>query len=587
MDLNKLFVSCVFLTAIFSCNSLDIPPMNIIQDSDVFQSEAGVTSYIARLYTELPVEDFRFGRDFDQFANYPSLCNATNEALLCMQDMVWENPSGDWFQAWKYGAIRNTNYFIEEFSKYKNNFSENLANTWLGEAYFIRAYIYFSMVKRYGGIPIIKQVQNFPEQSLEELKVSRNSEQEVYNFIAEDLDLAISLLPEESLAKGRVNKNVAYALKSRAMLYAGSIAQFGKMQLDNLLGIPAADATKYYQAAYEAALALDGKYTLYNKYTDKAENYWRLFLDIDSPENIFCKYFKYPEQTHSFDVLHIPFQMRGAEGYSSRINPTLDFVLMFDDVEGNTNWLEVGTDSNPVRYNHRVDLFSKAEPRLRGTVIFPGDEFKKEEIDIRKGIYSNYPSGDLYTSGDFNATYNDMTVIGKSGMGHSETTSTGFLLRKYQNPDIPQNEVLLWRDTKHWIDIRYAEVLLNRAEAAFALNKIDDALYCINQIRERAGAKLYTKDQITLKNIQKERRMELAFENQTYWDLRRWRIADSEMNNRQFKALCPYYIYDEGKYIYKVEGVGPQYTFDVKVNYVKIPTDEISKNEKLVQNPGY
>lgn len=587
MGLNKLLVGCAFGVVMFSCNSLDIPPMNIIQDSDVFQSEAGVTSYIARLYTELPVEDFRFSRDFDQFANYPSLCNATNEALLCMQDMVWENPSGDWFQAWKYGAIRNTNYFIEEFVKYKNNFSEDLANTWLGEAYFIRAYTYFSMVKRYGGVPIIKQVQNFPEQSLEELKVPRSSEQEVYDFIAEDLDLAISLLPEESLAKGRVNKNVAYALKSRVMLYAGSIAQFGKMQLNNLLGIPVADAIKYYQAAYEATLALDGKYMLYNKYTDKTENYWRLFLDVDSPENIFCKYFKYPEQTHSFDVLNIPFQMRGAEGYSSRINPTLDFVLMFDDVDGSSDWLKIGTDSNPIRYDHRVDLFSKAEPRLRGTVIFPGDEFKSEEIDIRKGIYSIYPNGDLYTSGDFNATYNDMTVIGKSGMGHGETTSTGFLLRKYQNPDIPQNEVLLWRDTKHWIDIRYAEILLNRAEAAFALNKMDDALNCINQIRERAGAKLYTKDQITLKNIQKERRMELAFENQTYWDLRRWRIADSEMNNRQFKALCPYYVYDEGKYIYKIEGVGPQYTFDVKVNYVKIPTDEISKNEKLVQNPGY
>lgn len=62
------------------------------------------------------------------------------------------------------------------------------------------------------------------------------------------------------------------------MLYAGSIAQFGKMQLDNLLGIPATDATKYYQAAYDAACMLEGKYSLYNKYADKYENYWRLFF---------------------------------------------------------------------------------------------------------------------------------------------------------------------------------------------------------------------------------------------------------------------------------------------------------------------
>ena len=386
MKYKNILIGSIVAIAVTSCNSLDIPPMNIIQDTDVFQSEAGVTAYIARLYTELPIEDFKFGRDFDQFANYPGLCNATNEALLVTADFVWDNPSGDWFQAWKYGSVRNINYFIEQLSEYQNNFTDELVNDWLGEAYFIRAYTYFAMVKRYGGVPIVKQVQNFPEQSLEDLKVPRSSEQEVYDFIAEDLDLAISLLPEESLAKGRVNKNVAYALKSRVMLYAGSIAQFGKMQLDNLLGIPAADATKYYQAAYDAACMLEGKYSLYNKYTDKYENYWRLFLDADSPENIFCKYFKYPEQTHSFDVLHVPYQMRGAEGYSSRFNPTLDFVQMFDDIDGNSDWLKIGADSDPIRYDHRIDLFSKAEPRLRGTVIFPGDEFKEEEIDIQKGI---------------------------------------------------------------------------------------------------------------------------------------------------------------------------------------------------------
>ena len=588
MKLNKLLLACALLGSGFSCNTLDIPPMNIIQDENVFSSEAGVTAYISRLYTEMPIEDFKFNRDgFDQFSNYPGISNFTNEALLVIKDIVWENPSGDWFQAWKYGSVRNINYFIEAISENRVNFTEDKINSWLGEAYFIRAYTYFAMVKRYGGVPIITNVQNFPEQSIEELKVPRSSEQEVYDFIAKDLDLAISLLPENSISEGRVNKNIAYALKSRVMLYAGSIAQYGKMQLNNLLGIPSSDANKYYQAAYDAAKMLEGKYSLYNKYNDKYENYWHLFLDKDSPENIFCKYFKYPEQAHSFDELHVPYQMRGAEGYSSRFNPTLDFVMMFDDVEGNSNWLKVGTEDNPIRYENRIDIFEKAEPRLRGTVIFPGDIFKNEEIDIQKGIYESYPNGDLHTSADFTATYKDKAVIGRSGMGHTETTCTGFLVRKYQNPDIKQSELILWRDTKHWIDIRYAEILLNRAEAAFALGKKDDALYCINLIRERAGAKLYTKDQLTERAIQKERRMELAFENHTYWDLRRWRIADSEMNNRQFKALCPYYVYDEGKYIYKIEGVGPQYTFDVKVNYVKIPTDEISKNEKLIQNPGY
>lgn len=588
MKYKKIFLSYLTAVTMASCNNLDVPPMNIVQDKDVFQSESGITAYMARLYTELPIEDFKFNRDnFDQWANIPSLSNCTGEMLLAMADMVWDSPSGDWCGAWRYGPVRNVNYFINEFPSYSNSFTSDQTNAWLGEAYFVRAYCYFSMVKRYGGVPIIKTVQNYPEQSLEELKVPRNTEQEVYDFVAEDLDKAIDLLPETAIAKGRVSKNIARALKSRAMLYAGSIAQYGQTQLNNILGIPMSEAKRYYEAAYEAAKSLEGKYSLYNKHADKFENYWKLFLDEDSPENIFCKYYKYPEYTHSFDVLHIPYQMRGAEGYSSRFCPTLDFVEMFDDVNGQSDWLKVGTTDNPVRYGKRMDLFKDVEPRLRGSVILPGDDFKNEEIDVQKGIYVSYPSGELLTSSDFNLMYKDKSVIGRSGMGPNETTCTGFLARKYQNPDIPKSQVILGKETQHWIDIRYAEILLNRAEAAFQIGKTDDALSCINLIRERAGAKLYTADQLTAKAIQKERRMELAFENHTYWDLRRWRIADSEINNRQFKALCPYYVYDEDRFIFKKEFVGPKYTFDVKVNYVKIPAGEISTNGKLVQNPGY
>lgn len=371
------------------------------------------------------------------------------------------------------------------------------------------------------------------------------------------------------------------------MLYAGSIAQYGKMQLDGLLGIFAADAKSYYEMSYEAAKALENKYSLYNKYSDKYENYWKLFLDEDSPENIFVKYYKYPEKTHNYDCANIPYQMRGADGYSSRLNPTLDFVMQFDDVNGNPLNLNIGTDQNPVRYEKRFDLFNEIEPRLRASVIFPGDVFKNEEIDVQKGIYTSYPSGELLTSADFNALYNGKSIIGKSGMGNNETTVTGFHIRKYQNPDMAKSSVLNGRSEQGWIDFRYAEILLNRAEAGFQLGHVDDALACINQIRERAGAKMYTSGMLSAELIQKERRMELAFENHTFWDLRRWRIIDTEINNRQFMALCPFYIFDEDKYIYKKEYVGPKYTYDVKFIYAKIPTGEIAKNNKLVQNPGY
>ena len=590
MNYKKIILGCIAVAALGSCNDLDVPPMNIVTDDDVFSSESGITAYMARMYSELPIEDFKFTRDgFNQTYCYPNTGINIGEYVNNRQDFIYEASQGSWFQAWQYSAIRNINYFLQEFPNYQDQFTEAQANTWLGEAYFMRAYNYFAMAKRYGGMPIIETVQNFPEQSIEELQVSRNTEQEMYDFIEQDLNKAIELLPETSPARGRVNKYVAYALKSRAMLYAGSIAQFGTIQMDGILGIPSSEAQRYYQSSYEASKALEGKYSLYNKYTDKYENYVNLFLDEDSPENIFCKYYIYPENAHSYDVVNLPFQMRSAEGYGSKMCPTLDFVEMFDGADGNPDWLNIGTSANPVRYDNRVDLFANAEPRLRAIVVFPGDELKGEEVDVQAGLYESYPNGELHTSTEPTniPLYEGVPVTGQSGMGANEVTNTGFFMRKYLNPELDRSEVFTGRITTPWIDMRYAETLLNRAEAAFALGETDDALNCINQIRNRAGAQPYTADQLTLEKIQKERRMELAFENQTYWDIRRWRIADKEINNRQWKILSPYYVYDEGKYIFLESVLETLYTFQVRVYYQQIPTEQIATNPKLLQNPGY
>lgn len=576
-----------------SCNSLDVPPINIIQDQDIFVSESGITAYMASLYNDLPIYDH--ASTINGFNNYwnswPQAGHMSGELLNNMLFFVYDSPNGDMFQFWSYDRVRKINYFLENMPLYKDNFSESLVNTWLGEAYFCRAYYYFTMVRAYGAVPLVTEVKNYPETSIEELQVPRNTQLEGWNFIADDLDKAIELLPETSLEKGRVNKYIAYALKSRAMLYAASICQFDTpvSGYEELLGMPASKAQEYYQAAYDAASKLDGKYSLYNKYTDKFENYWHLFLDEDNPEVIFAKYYQYPYSTHSWDVHNIPFQLRSPEGYSSIANPTLEIIELFDDVNGNPFVLKT-TDENgePIRYDNPMDIFKDIEPRLRASVILPNDNFKGETIEIRKGIWTSFPNGELKTSSDFTTMYENMTVQGKSGMGNNETTTTGFLLRKYLDPDLPKDLVVHGRSTVQFIDIRYAEVLLNKAEAAFYLGKKQEALDLVNQIRDRAGAKKYELNQLTEDNLRKERRMELVFEKHSFWDLRRWRIADKLMNNKKYTALCPYYIYDEGKYIFTKEEVGTTYTYDVKVNYAKIPDSEIAKNPKLLpNNPGY
>jgi len=183
-----------------------------------------------------------------------------------------------------------------------------------------------------------------------------------------------------------------------------------------------------------------------------------------------------------------------------------------------------------------------------------------------------------------------MQIIGFTGpwTGGDELTRTGFYVRKYVDYNKPQATVDLNRSEQPWIDFRYGEILLNRAEAAIELGNTSDALSCINQIRDRAGAPLY--GSIDLDKVRKERRMELAFENQYYWDLKRWRTADGVLDRAHFKGLMPYYVFNENKFIFLAEPelYNREYTFQKQFYYEGIPQGEIGKNPNLLpNNPNY
>src|SRR5690606_34493958 len=139
----------------------------------------------------------------------------------------------------------------------------------LGEAHFIRAYTYFALAKRYGGVPLIHRVLNYPEETMEELQIPRSSEEATWDAIASDFDEAIAAMDEES-PRSMANKYVAAAYKSRAMLYAGSIARYNTITLadafnSQVCGIPAARATDYFKQSFEAAKLLEGHFELYTK----------------------------------------------------------------------------------------------------------------------------------------------------------------------------------------------------------------------------------------------------------------------------------------------------------------------------------
>ncbi|MEO6915552.1 MAG: RagB/SusD family nutrient uptake outer membrane protein [Chitinophagaceae bacterium] len=631
----KIFYSILFITLAFgACTKLDVPPLNIVQDDAVFTNNSGLQIYMARMYSELPIEDFRYSptRGLNFFWIISPFPAITGEALSRDQNGATAETFGYWAAA--YNLIREANYMIQTLPTYAKNFSPAEVSNYLGEARFIRGVTYFALAKRYGGVPIVNKLLNYPQQTIEQLRIPRSSEEAVYDSIGADMDFAYANMAEKS-DMGRANRYAAAAFKSRAMVFAGSIAKYNQITLtdanqNRVAGIAPEKAVKFFKQAYDAAKLLDGKYSLYKKNWAAGDkqaqyvNYTNLFFDAASSENIFVKMYKYPESVHGYDSYNVPRQSAGANGYSSEVNPTLDYVEMFDGLPKNANGTLQTMDANGkyLLYTNTMDLFANAEPRLRATVIFPGDEFKGENIEIRRGIYTadasggisallpagstaNYPTANIVSSSNANQTpykLPDGTLMnpaGLSGPFTSDFTSaiSGFNVRKWLNPSTPKSEVLENRAQTTWIEIRYAEVLLNLAEAAYELSLagqtgtyLQDAFTTINTIRDRAGANLLPNaSALTTDVVRMERRKEMGFENKTWWDMRRWRIADREQNGTLYRVLMPFYSATAKKYFFdsRFDERNVRYTFDPRWYYEQIPQGEIIKSPNIIQNPGY
>lgn len=639
-----IFALALASCSLTSCLDLDVPPMNIVQDKDIFTSESGVMSYISRIYSQLPAEDFRYSaaRGFNHFWVIDPVPMITGEAI----GRDWCGAHSEDFDYYGdgYKLVRDINYFLETLPTYESYFTAQQINVWKGEALFARGFAYFALAKRYGGVPLVNAVLKYPEQTIDQLRIARSSEEAVYNQVYQDFSEAFKLLPETAKS-GRATRYAAAAFNSRAMLFAGSIAKHNKnsnlvdKEGNRLCGIDAAKAKDFYQKSYDEAKKVEGHHSLYLKgWKDgdkdaQYQNFVSLFFDASSDENIFVKEYSYPNSVHGYDAYCVPRQAMGANGYATLVNPTLDFVEMFDglpkDAKGHLQ--NFGANGHYKMYDKTIDLFANAEPRLRATVILPGDEFKGEAISIYRGLYTKtdaasgisriIPEGstekyeniaqckDLIVSSpnpDKQTVYTlpdgtKMNAAGLSGPFASDAGAgamSGFSVRKWLNPDMPKSEVLENNSTQTWIEMRYAEVLLNRAEAAYELAELgagnqykEDAFDCINQVRKRAGADLLAAatDLNDFSIIQRERRKELSFENKTWWDLKRWRLIEDEQQSTLWRILMPFYSVHAGKYFFDVrtEEDNHRFTFDTRWYYKNLPGGSIDKNPLLIQNPGY
>ena len=635
-----------------ACNKiLDVQPLDRVPASQLLTDISGVKVLLANLYSRMPVEDFVYnpGVSF----NYHRTAGSgyiepgfgttfyTDEATLSTGSGA--GPINDGY--WAYDAIRQTNLFLEQLPTV--SMSDAQRNALIAEGRFIRAYMYFGLVKRYGGVPIIeKSLEYIPGSDNANLFVPRSTEKQTWDYILSELTASAKTLPVSfSSVDGpyRATKWAALGLKSRAALFAASVAKYwdkaplsGEAVTQKLVGgMTTTDAANYYQQCIDASTEIitsSGK-KLYKanpaNITDAIKNFQDIFQNptIADEEVLFKKGYIDGTVTllqgHSIDVFYNPSQTNPGGLYYGRFSPSLDLVDLFEDYkdngEGKSAILETRTDGNETEYigdptkvdvtkpyklyDNLSQIFANKDARLHASIIVPGSTWKGVNIIMQGGLIKQDGTKIVYTNasaqGKDGKTYFSLGASALSGfsafsgLGSSSDqnfSNSGFTLKKF----LQEGKNVLgtyFSSTTDFIDIRMGEIYLNYAESVIESGKGDASLAAtyLNAIRKRAG---HT-DNITatVENILKERRVEMAFEGGRYWDLIRRRDNHNVFKSTKRKILVPMldlrqttpkYIFVRANNYYDERANGQN--FQLWSYYKGIPG--VSTN-KLVQNPQY
>lgn len=609
---------------------LNISPTSILNTQQAFSDPAQVLSILADLYTR-QLDFTSFNNGWTSFVDFGESFPSDGGAYGSVQNNTWNYDS---WRTWDYGYVRDLNLFIKRDSA-STSLSATDKSRFMAEARFLRANYYFEMTKRMGGVPLILEPLLYDfNGDPSYLRKPRAKEAEMYDFVISEAEAIKNLLPANLIDRSRASRGAALAMEARAALYAGSIAKYGattavvKTSGDEV-GIAATKADAYYQIALKAAQEIiggtAGGYSLYKNKPDLSENFANLFLDKEgsNKESIFIEDYKIKTaKVHAFTTNNQPFSSgeESANGDAGRINPSLNFVQTFEKL--NNTYAPIATQDalgNPIYYDNQTDIFAGRDARLAGTVILPGTAFKGQQVDIWAGY--KLVDGKVITNQDASkltalpGTSSPVQVLGKDGPynGNANRTQSGFYIRKYLDPT-PGAGSRGTNSSTAFIRYRYAEVLLNAAEAAFELGQTAIATDLINQVRARAGLIIPLKtSEITFDKIVHERRVELAYEGHFLFDMKRWRLAHivwdgtklttndlvnnigkSTKRNTQPFGLWPYKYFNpsspnNGKWVFDVvlpNLVTGARNFQFGNYYSSIDINIIAANPKLVQNPN-
>jgi hypothetical protein len=524
-----------------------------LKEELVFSDYNYIKQVLTNAYTQLPASFNRIDNGMLESASDDAEHAWDYSRIQLFNSGNWDaynNPDDVW--ARQYLAIRRANVFLNgtdttSFRQFQyvddntyNRYHAELKQ-FRAEARYLIGFFYFDLFKRYGGVPVIDRVLSVDE----DLNKPRNTVSEVVEFIVAQCDSAIKVLPVvyDANNTGRATKGAAYALKSRALLYAAS-PLYNNGQYDKEL----CD-----QAAKAASELLIG--SLKSVYALQA-NYGSLFTrNWTSKEMIFERR---EGNVNYFEKANFPIGFDGS-GVGATC-PSQNLVDAYEMANGKAI-------TDPASGYNPANPYTNRDPRLAQTIIVNNATFSKRPIELWTG--------------------------GLDGKGKEKASKTGYYLRKYQDDDL---NLLQNRTSRHtWYYFRLGEVYLNFAEAMNeAYGPLDSryglsAVAAVDAIRKRAGMPVlqpadYASPVALREKIRQERRIELAFEEHRSWDVRRWKIAESTLGT-DLRGMNIVKNAD-GSFTYSPYVVEKR-VFIPKMYYYPIPNAEILKQKNLEQNPGW
>lgn len=494
-----LIVTIIMGLSFTSCNDfLDPDPTDRLSEKLFWQNEESTDLYLNSFYPYLSsygnfgTSQFNNGlltegmTDMLKYGSYSAGVGNANRIVFNPYFVTADQSQGLVIWTTSYERIRRVNEFLSSMSKY-STYNEDTNKRYEAQIRFIRAFLYYQLLLRTNTVIIFDKLPDGNSKPL-------SPESDCWDFVEQDLDYAIQNLPVQwdATRSGRITKGAALAMKSRAMLVA---RRWEKART----------------AASEVINLQDNGSLVYELNKDY-KNAFKSYFDNGNKESILEFRYKLPAPYHSFDRDFAPGGDWANNGGSAC--PTQEMVEEYELATGGkadwSKWHSKTTETPP---------YSLLEPRFHASVLYNGASWKNRKIET-------FVDGkDGYIDYGFQANTN-----GK--------TTTGYYLRKYLDESIA--DISTTYSAQPWIEIRLAEVYLNLAEACAMLGSTydKDANNAIRTIRERV--KLPYTDltgEELMKAIRHERKVELAYEGFYYWDLRRWRMADSILDGARFHGL--------------------------------------------------